>query len=218
MRRCQVAIILAGILALLATPAAAKRIPPRDECSTDPAFGAFYRQFRAIIARRDAPALIALIPAKGASMDFGGSSRSEFVALWHLKRGARSELWPVLSEVLDMGCARDGRDFISPYYFNHLDNTDPNGDPGDDVVSFGKATLRSAPSATAPAVADLHWDQLHTDYSRKGTATKGWRAVRDDAGRRGFIPEQQLRGGLDYRAMFRKVHGHWAFSFFGDGD
>ena len=32
-----------------------------------------------------------------------------------------------------MGCARDGRDFISPYYFNHLDNTDPNGDPGDDI-------------------------------------------------------------------------------------
>ena len=209
---------LVGVCVLAcATEAQAARVLPHDECSTSPSFGTFYRHFKEVVARRDAKALIALIPAKHATMDFGGSDRKAFIANWKLDRGAKSSIWDKLSYVMKLGCARTAGGFISPYLFVHTPATRREStDPGDTVISIGNQTLRAAPRDRSQAVRTLKWDVLYMDYDRPWP--KGWRAVRDEAGTKGFIPVDAIYGGLDYRAAFTKANGRWALTFFGGGD
>ena len=209
-------VILALALAALPACAEAKRLPPQDECSSAPGFGQFYRHFQNIVRQRDGKALITLIPPHDANMDFGGSNLSEFIRLWKLQTGRASPLWPELAKTLRLGCARDHGTSMAPYYFNHLPNTDPNGNPGDDVLTDGKVALRKAPNRKSPIVGQLDWDVMRRDPHRP--SVKNWTAVIDGSGRRGYVPSAQLLDGLGYRAVFTQIHGRWAFTFFGDGD
>ena len=201
--------------ALLAStvPAHAAQLPPRDECAADRSFAAFRTRLRAIVAREDARALLALVP-RDIEWSFGGDGgKASFTREWKLGAGQRSAIWAELRAVLALGCAWERGRASMPYMFT--------GVPADrDVfttlipVRTG-VTLRARASIKARVVQRLRWDVL-----RQGEGDRGgrWVRVRTDGGVAGFVARAAVRSPISYRALFERRGGQWMMTAWIAGD
>ena len=215
MIRLAAALLLASFsaTALAATPA--RRLPPVDQCATEPGFKIYKDALRRSIDRRDGNGLLALL-APNVLVNFGGESgRDAFAREWDLKAGVPDELWKQLGAILALGCAKSDAAMVIPSLAVQFDS-DADEDAFDKLIVISSAAeLRVAPDPASARVASLSWDVV-TALERRHQ--DDWVKVQLANGRKGWVAASMLRSPLDYRAIIEKRSGRWMITAFVAGD
>ncbi|HEU4499206.1 MAG TPA: hypothetical protein VFR60_07690 [Sphingomicrobium sp.] len=201
------------IAALLIADVEPVRVPPIDECGSDPAFVEYRTMLTDAVARKDASALQALV-ATDVMIDLGGGTTwAAFTREWKLERPQESGLWRELANLLQLGCEELDNSRIIPVNFSKL------GEFGDALPAYFAietgAALRSRPDNSAPIVAIL---DSHLLFENLEAAPDGWLNARLSDGRSGFVRLSAVRSAIDYRAGFEKRDGRWKMTSFVAGD
>ena len=101
-------------LAATAAQAFPPKLPPVDECSSEPGFTAFREQLRQVVSKKDRQALLKML-ASNVIVNFGGGEGpNAFAGAWGLDRPADSEIWPLLHKILALGCAASDEGLAIP--------------------------------------------------------------------------------------------------------
>ncbi|HTU13169.1 MAG TPA: hypothetical protein VMG08_19925 [Allosphingosinicella sp.] len=204
-------LLLAPLLAPVATPAAARTLAPRDECAADAGFAQFRSRLLDAVVRHDAQALLALT-ADDIRFNFGdGGGKQGFVANWGLATPDTSGLWPLLAGVLASGCVREQDHAVSPYVFARFPDTI---DPFTSGVARPDARLYRT-RADAGESTPIPWEILE-EVNLDGR--DGWARVRLQDGRTGFLRADAIISPIDYRAIFEQRDGAWRLVAFIAGD
>lgn len=204
------------LVALFAGRSACAQQPllPVDEANALPDFFSFRAQLRASVARRDVPALLAVVH-KNIKNSFGGHDGiDEFKAMWALNK-PDSLLWGQLASVLALGgtFGADGS-FTAPYTFSRWPYS---VDAFSHVAITGTGVrVRNAASGTAPTVASLSHAIVEQLVSK--TPDAAWVHVRLPGGTTGYVSKRYARSPIDYRAFFSKEEGRWHMTVFVAGD
>lgn len=204
---------LAIVIAAFAAVAAPNRLPPIDQCLSDPSFVVYRSGLLDAVRQQDRERLLAAL-ADDIIVDFGGGSgKPLFAANWALDRSPTSRVWDELGRALALGCASSGDAFVAPSAIAQLDS-DRDGFATLFAIVPG-TQLRTEPRDDSEVVATLDWDLL---TSGEQVASSEWLAVRLDDGRTGFVRRSQVRSPLDYRAVFEKRGERWLMTAFVAGD
>jgi hypothetical protein len=196
------------------------RLKPWDEASKDPSFLKFRDGLKAIIAHKDAPALMTLVAADIKNSFGGNDGAAEFQKAWKPEEAA-SRFWPALSLVVDLGGNFDSKTvFSAPYVFSAFPNDVSAFDTV--VVTADGAVMRVAPKADAAVVRTLDHDILSLTAGaakpQHEAKADDWVEVIDIAGKHGFVLNRDVRSSIDYRAYFEKRKGRWMMTTFLAGD
>jgi hypothetical protein len=139
-----------------------------------------------------------------------GEGRAEFIAAWRLDGPEGRIFLSELHRALSLGCVHEAEDeepeARAPYFGAAEDDL-----WGRIVATMAGAPLRTGPTDDAPIAATLDWHLLEIlgeMVTDEGEET-GWLMVRTGSGIEGFVRIEHVRGGEDYRAVFRKVQGRW---------
>ena len=213
-------------LAMAFTPALyasqlTERLKVWDEGPQDPSFLKFRNALKDIIARKDAAALMKRVaPNIENSFDRAESGAAKFRKGWK-PEDPKSELWPCLALIVNMGGNFDSKTaFSAPYVssafpsdvdvFEHV------------VVTAENAVMRSAPKADASVVRKLDRDILTLVKSaskpQHEAGPDDWSEVKDAKGAQGFVSDRDVRSPIDYRASFEKRKGRWLLTSLLAGD
>ena len=205
---------LAAVSLTAASSPPPAKLPPVDQCSAEPGFGAFKETLKQAVERRDGDALLALL-APDVLVNFGGETgRDAFARQWDLKAGSPHELWQQLTDILALGCARTGSALIMPSLAAQFDSDDE-GVFEKLIVVSPAAELRAQPAADSDRIQSLSWDVVTgLERRREDDLVK----VRLADGREGWIAGRLLRSPLDYRAVIEKRGGQWMITAFVAGD
>ncbi len=207
----RVAIALLTIAA--ATPVLAKQILPRDECLDIDGYFDLRQSFEAIIRKRDAAALAALIDDK-ISWSFGGDDgKQSFLKEWQFAKGSGSTIWPELDKIVRLGCGKSGSGFVFPFSFTVDFGTGDAGAGFGTIIGNG-VNLRSGPSPGSPVTAKLSWEIIEFIGQQEGP----WAKVKTSDGRTGYVKSEFTRGALEYRSGFERKGGKWMMTYFIAGD
>lgn len=202
-----------GVALAMSAQAADKdlRLAPMDEGPRDASFLKFRNDFKAIIARKDATALMKIIVPNIQNSFGGDNGAANFKKMWK-PANAKSDIWPVLKLVLDMGGNFDSKtEFSAPYVFSAF----PSDIDGFEavVVTADNSELRDKPKADAAVVRTLDHDILTLKNGAKKLQHEAgpddWLEVTDAAGKHGFVLQRDVRSPIDFRAGFKKIKGRW---------
>jgi hypothetical protein len=215
-----VALVLSVAGAQAADAELTLRLKPWDEADKDPSFLKFSDGLKAIIARKDAPALMKVV-APDIKNSFGGDDGvAEFRKMWKPEDQA-SSLWPALSLVVDLGGNFDSKTvFSAPYVFSAFPNDVDAFDTV--VVTTEGAVMRVAPKTDATVVRTLDHDILSLvggpAKPQHEAGPDDWVEAIDIAGKHGFVTNRDVRSANDYRAYFEKRKGRWLMTTLVAGD
>jgi hypothetical protein len=210
--RMVAAFVLGAALAFSASAAdKVLRLAPMDEGPRDTSFLKFRNDFKAIVARKDANALMKIVTPNIQNSFGGDNGAANFKKMWK-PAAANSDVWPVLKLVLDMGGNFDSKtEFSAPYVFSAF--------PGDIdgfeavVVTAPDAIMRAKPKTDAATVRKLDHDILTLVGSAKKlqheAGPNDWLEVKDAAGKHGFVVQRDVRSPIDFRAGFKKIKARW---------
>ena len=201
------------IAALIIVDVEPVRVPPIDECGSDPAFVEYRTKLTEAVGRKDASALQALV-ATDVLVDLGGGTTwAAFTREWKLDQPEESALWVELGKVIQLGCEELNDLRIMPGNFSRLGEFE-DALPTYFAIETG-AALRSQPDDSAPIVAAL---DSHLLFENIEAAPDGWLNARLSDGRSGFVRLSAVRSAIDYRAGFEKRDGRWKMTSFVAGD
>ena len=210
--------VLLGVFLILAHVAGApaqsvRLLKPVDEAAKNPSFLVFRTRLKAIVAKRDAAALLETTHPD-IKINFGsGDGVAAFKEMWKPDEPG-SELWEELGAVLRLGGTFDGpTTFIAPYTFSRWPEDVEAFDFG--AVIGSHVRIRSAPRLNAPILKTVSYAIL--ELAPEAKPVKGWTAVKVDNGV-AYIDSRYIRGPVDYRAMFTYAEGRWLMNFFLAGD
>ncbi len=215
---------LALILLPLSAPLHADELTVRlkfwDDGPQDASFVKFRDGLKAVVARKDAAALMKLV-APGIKNSFGGNDgEGNFRKTWK-PEDPGSEIWPCLSLIVDMGGNFDSKTaFSAPYVFSAFpDDVDAFETV---VVTAEDAVMRAAPKPDAPIMRKLDRDILSVvagpAMPQHKAGPDDWVEVVDAAGNHGFVLNRDVRSPIDYRAYFEKRKGRWLMTSLLAGD
>ena len=181
-----------------------------DDGAETEGFASLRDSLRAVVARRDTAALLALV-APDARLSFGDTPGGPdgFRALWF--EGAPDEpIWDLLPRLLDGGSVEeDGAVIVPAIATLWPESLDPFANvaiPGDDVTAF------DAPDGTPLATLS------RTTLPTSGPAADGWRPVTLPDGRAAVVPEPAVLSPVGYRATFWDDGDGWHLRSFLTGD
>ncbi len=221
MIRLFAALVFAAALAM-PSQAAGKflRLAPMDEGPRDASFLNFRNDFKAIIASKDAVALMKIVMPNIKNSFGGDDGAANFKKMWK-PADPKSDIWPVLKHVVDMGGNFDSKTiFSAPYVFSAF----PSDVDGFETVAVTtpKAVMRIKPNAGAAIVRQLDYDILTLTAGAKKLQHEAgpddWLEVSDAAGIRGFVLQRDIRSPIDFRAGFEKRKGRWRMTDLVAGD
>jgi hypothetical protein len=195
------------------------RAPPIDQCGDDPTFVEYREKLAGAVALKDADALRPLVDLniKYSLGPDGGDGWSGFVRNWNLDRPEDSELWPELSEVLNLGCEWDDGQPTAPGNFSQLPHMGEGLQPFFAVQK--DAALRSRPDDKAALVRLLDNHVLiEIMDDEPGSVPEGWLHARLTNRQSGYVRLSAVRSAIDYRAGFEKRDGKWVMTIFIAGD
>jgi hypothetical protein len=143
---------------------------------------------------------------------FGGDNgAANFKKMWK-PQNPKSDVWPVLKLVLDMGGNFDSKtEFSAPYVYSAF----PSDLDGFETVAVtaADAVMRDKPKADATVVRKLDYDILTlaagAEKLQHESGPDDWLEVKDAAGRHGFVLQHDVRSPIDFRAGFKKIKGRW---------
>lgn len=199
---------------------------PRNDCGELQGAESFLAALNAAIELRDTDLLVALA-AEDVKLGFGGVDGAD--NLRANLAGEEPNLWGPLEELTSMGCAANSQGGITmPWYFAQ----DMQGDPFQTYIVTGEnVAMRSDPSADAPVVTRISWDDVQlasedsSDQSMAfdGEDDGGWMRVRlaasgDEDAQEGYIRSRNLRSVIDYRLLAASRNGRWRIVAFLAGD
>jgi hypothetical protein len=203
---------LIAFAALLASPSptAPLKLPPVDQCRTDPGLPAFRAKLANAANKRDAEALLAMV-SPDVLIDFGGGAGKQvFIEQWR-PREVESALWPLLDRILPLGCARSGKARVIPSLIEQLD---PFEDEVERILILPGALLYKGAGEKSPRPKTEPWT-LATVTSRVADWGTG---VRLPDGRQGYVPDDDVYEPLGYRMVIDKRAGKWLITAFVAGD
>lgn len=193
--------------------AQAQDFAPRDECSANPAAGAFYARLKAAVATRDTDALLALA-SPDILLDFGGGSGRE--ELRSRLTDKVYDLWGELDKLVTLGCAFDGEEDVTlPWSFAQDMG---NRDPYSTYVALGDSVPLYAGPEDDNVERTLNWQAVEVieDDAEDGADQSGsvgprypdrWK-VRLDDGTQGFVDIFQVRSLVDFRLIADSYGGN----------
>jgi hypothetical protein len=200
------------LMATAAVGAQPVRLAPVDEAAGDATWTRFRARLIDALLRRDEKFVAGLLDPNVRNIS-GIRGAAEFVRLWELK-SPQGRLWEELPKALYLGSVLNRQDrtteVCAPYvYFRWPDNAP---DEANAAVIAKEALLKARPSASAPTLQTLSFDLVAvSDWEvadEAKDAKQVWVAVRTRSGN-GYLPEEQVRSPLEYRACFVKREGTW---------
>jgi hypothetical protein len=202
-------LLIALALVMQAQPVSVVRLYPVDDTARDPAFRSFVKRLRSAVEARSASALRKLVDDEifvGPLEKDTGWAR--FVARWH-PGDEDSKLWSALADLLALGFVREHPSlFVSPYLVWRFPRELSMADHL--VVIRDNATLRTTPSARAPAGATLSFDIVQSmGPPESGDGLALWLPVRTHDGRTGYLSARDVMSPLMPRAQFGMRRGRW---------
>jgi len=218
MLRCGIAIALLIAGASLAQPV---RLAPVDEAAGDATWTRFRARLIDALIRHDQKFLVSIVERKVRNIS-GNDGVAEFRKLWELQK-ADSPLWSELPKVLFLGSARvkqeGGEETCAPYVYFRWPANAP--DDANAAVIAREAIVQSRPSLAASALQTMTYDLVYvTDWEvidEDKNSKQIWVAVKTTAGT-GYLPQEQVRSPLEYRACFVKRDAGWHLSGFEVGE
>ena len=189
------------------------KLPPVDEGAGDPSWMRFKARLLDALAQRDQKFILGVLDAKIRNIsDTDGVA--EFKQLWE-PHSAASPLWIELPKLLFLGGAfikRENRvyEFCAPYvHYKWPDHADADASG---AVIAKEALVKASPAADAKTLQTLSYDLVKVlDWEVADEAkesTQKWVQIQTKAGA-GYVPEEQIRSPLEYRACFVKSAAGW---------
>ena len=213
---------VALLAAAAGVPAQQARLLPVDEGAQDPNWMRFRARLLDALAGHDQKFVLGILDARVRNIS-GKDGIAEFRRLWE-PQSANSVLWSELAKVLFLGSVYVKRDngeseVCAPYVYYQW----PLDDAGDayGAVIAKEALLKAKPAADAPTLKALSYDLvkvLDWEVADEDKASKQkWVQVKTDAGA-GYLPEEQVRSPLEYRACFARQGAAWRLTGLEVGD
>ncbi|WP_276486076.1 SH3 domain-containing protein [Paraflavitalea pollutisoli] len=210
-------VLLLSVQSLL-TIAQTYRNPPRSEVSKDSSLRKFTDTLKAIVARKDAQALVRLLnPAVKVASNGAANGVKGFKEIYAPQHAA-SPIWKNLEEMLTLGGVFTGKvnqEFIFPYAA-HRDIKDKS------CLNCGQCVTIIAPDAhvrkkadrTAPSVGVLNYDIVKVvtePVSKvKGGNEENWVYIQSFDGKiTGWVRNDLTWDICDYRLLLDKQKGQW---------
>jgi hypothetical protein len=208
-----IALTLAALLSAVAPVPLPARLPPVDQCASDPSFVKFRNALNEAVARKDKDALLAML-SPHVLVNFGGASGPDaFAGSWDLSPDA-DEIWKLLRTMLGMGCARDQGARIIPSLSIQLDPYFGDDSLFDKRLAFPGAKVMKEPSDERTTFATLSWEFVEALDTSADLQTR----VRLADGREGWIADDELYEPVGYRMVVEKLRGKWMITAFVAGD
>lgn len=217
-----VLVLLAGVAALnapLSDPAVAAetvvKLPPVDEAAADVAWVRFRVRLVEALLKRDQKFVMESVERNVRNIS-NVDGVAEFRKLWE-PQNAESPLWTELPRLLQLGSVQVKQDktneVCAPYiYYRWPDDAPASANA---AVIAKEALLKARPSMAAATLQVLSYDLVNvTDWEvtdEDKASRQVWIAVRTPTAA-GFLPQEQARSPLEYRACFVKREGNWRLS------
>jgi len=205
---------------LVAQTAAYPGLRPIDEADQRPDFFTFRAHLQTAVARRDRPAVLAVVHQNVRNTFGDDDGIAAFRRIWKTE-AVDSPLWGSLGAVLALGGTFDqSGNFVAPYVFSQWP---ARLDAFEHVAVIGsRVRVRAAPRTDADVLTLLSHVILRRPQNGHDAVPPGaaerWTAVMLGGGRTGFIASEYVRSPIDYRAIFTEVDGHWRLMMFIAGD
>jgi len=203
-------------------------VKPVDSAKSDPSFLAFRAKLIAAAERKDATAILAIVDPRIKNGFGGNDGIANFKKRWKITN-KNSEFWKEFLLVVKNGgnFSKEGnaKMFVAPYTFSDWPE---DLDVFEYFVIFGNnVNLRDKPSTDGKVIGSLSYNIVKIDGERSTTKRTGpgefdlvpdWHKVKTLSGKEGFVKEEYVRSGIDFRAGFEKKRGVWKMTFFLAGD
>ena len=201
------------IAAAVGAAAQAIKLAPVDEGASDRSWTRFKARLLDALAQRDQKFILGIVDARIRNIsELDGGA--EFKKLWE-PHAAASPLWFELPKLLFLGGIFIKREkgvfeYCAPYvHYRWPDNADADASG---AIIAKEALIKTQPSSAAPTlltlsydlVKVLDWEVLDDDKTSK----QKWVRIQTTAGA-GYVPEEQIRSPLEYRACFVKSGAGW---------
>jgi len=209
-RKLMAGIAVAGSMVRSAFAAPLRPLPPVNEGDKDPQLQRFLTELKAIVTKRNAAALLALMDPVF-RVDFGGGKGpAAFTKQWH-PASADSPVWKILERLLELGGT-----FYTPTLFamSYVYTKFPfDLDPfAFVVVTRDQAPLRPEPNADAAPVATLQPSIVPVKPGLTAPVRLdqvSWLKVQVPDGPEGYVAAADVYSPAGYRAFFEKRGGKW---------
>jgi len=196
--------VAASMIAAAPANALPRKLPPIDQCSTDPSFVTFREALRGAAKRGDSKAFVAMFaPEAKAPTGYGGEVDPNDVI--------PAESWIMLETVLRMGCVRSGDKAIMPSVSHQLRRY-RSASLKDKVVALDGAEMFDPMQEERKVLGTLAWDVATTTISGDF-----WSGIRLADGRTGFVSDSDLyplEPDYGYEIRFEKRQGRWMITDF----
>jgi hypothetical protein len=191
------------------------RLTPVDDGAVDASWSRFRARLIEALLRRDQK-FVGDIVERNVRNISGIDGITEFRKLWELN-SAESPLWSELPKLLFLGSATvkqgKGSEVCAPYVYYKWPNDAPND--ANAAVTTREALLKARPSIDAPSLQTLSYDLVNvTDWEVADEMKDGkqiWVGLRMGT-TTGYLPQEQVRSPIEYRACFVKRDGSWRLS------
>jgi len=211
LRRLLIAAVLAGVAG--GAIAQGVKLPPVDEGSGDPGWLLFKARLLEALEKRDRKFVLGIVDSRIRNMS-SKSGIEEFRKLWE-PQSAGSPLWVELPKLLFLGGAfvkrgNAGNEFCAPYV-HYRWPVNAAGDASGAIIAK-ESLMKTKPSAATDTLQTLSYDLvkvLDWEVADDDSASpQKWVRIRTGAGE-GYVPEEQVRSPLEYRACFVRSGASW---------
>ena len=188
------------------------KLAPVDEAAGDSTWTRFRARLIEALLKRDQKFVAGIVERNVRNIS-GVDGIAEFRKLWELNN-PESPLWSELPKLLFLGSAlvKQGKltEVCAPYVYFKWPESAP--DDANAAIIAREAMVKARPSASAATLQTLSYDLVTVadwevaDDSKDGKQV--WISVKTPAGN-GYLPQEQARSPLEYRACFAKRDAGW---------
>ena len=201
------------LAAAAAVGAQEARLPPTDEGTADATWLRFRARLLEALARHDHKFVLGIVDGRIRNIS-EKNGIAEFKKLWD-PQTAESPLWVELPKILFLGgvfvkSGKSAVEFCAPYIYFKWPDKAPADASG--AIIAKDVLAKARPSASADTLRTLSYDLVNiVDWEvadENKDTPQSWVKIQlgDSAG---YVPEQQVRSPLEYRACFAKSGANW---------
>ncbi len=185
-------------------------VEPIDQAARDPDLLMLRAQMLRALALGDVETVVAVADPE-IRLSFGGDYGTESFREMLGEASYRGELATALALG---GVLQSDSLFVTPYTFDRFPD---DVDPFEGLVALGPAVeVREEPENDGRVITTLSYEIVLYDYD--APYIDGWTPVRLSDDSLGWARDDEVRGAVDYRAIFVRRDGRWVLTMFLAGD
>lgn len=221
------ALMVVSVLAGLFAAAQTYRYPPRNEVNRDSSLKVFVDTLKAVIGRREAPALLKLLSPDVQVASNGATNKVKGFKEMYAPQYPSSPVWKNLQEVIALGgvfTKKDGHEFIFPYAAHReTGNKSCNGCGRCITIIAPDVHVRKKADRLSASVGQLNYDIVRVAVEPlskvRGGNSDNWVYIQTFNGKiTGWVRNDLTWDICDYRLILEKKKGKWQISAFLAGD